>query len=150
MIELIKRISTSIILIIIAIISFYHSLILLFSLIFCFYQLLFELFNIGKKIFVKKKTILLFFLFKLLILIYLSILVICIFKIFYILMLKQRKYSWYLLFQYQFHPILEVIYLAKPLKEKNFKNKSKQNLCWNFWIFFSISYCRNTNFWSFY
>ena len=84
MIELIKRISTSIILIIIAIISFYHSLILLFSLIFCFYQLLFELFNIGKKIFVKKKTILLFFLFKLLILIYLSILVICIFKIFYL------------------------------------------------------------------
>ncbi len=84
MIELIKRISTSIILIIIAIISFYHSLILLFSLIFCFYQLSFELFNIGKKIFVKKKTILLFFLFKLLILIYLSILVICIFKIFYL------------------------------------------------------------------
>ena len=56
MIELIKRISTSIILIIIAIISFYHSLILLFSLIFCFYQLSFELFNIGKKIFVKKKN----------------------------------------------------------------------------------------------
>lgn len=84
MIELIKRISTSIILLIIAIISFYHSLILLFSLIFCLYQLSFEFFNIGKKIFIKKKTRLLFFLFKLLILIYLSILVICIFKIFYL------------------------------------------------------------------
>ena len=84
MTELIKRISTSTILIIISIISFYHSLILLFSLIFCLYQLSFEFFNIGKKIFIKKKTRLLFFLFKLLILIYLSILVISIFKIIYL------------------------------------------------------------------
>ena len=84
MTELIKRISTSTILIIISIISFYHSLILLFSLIFCLYQLSFEFFNIGKKIFIKKKTRLLFFLFKLLILIYLSILVVSIFKIIYL------------------------------------------------------------------
>lgn len=73
--ELIKRIYTSIFLISIFLLALYYKALLLVILIFCTYQIFYELFNLLKNLFVKKKRINLYFLliFSLVLLFFLNI-----------------------------------------------------------------------------
>ena len=73
--ELIKRIYTSIFLISIFLLALYYKVLLLVILIFCTYQIFYELFNLLKNLFVKKKRINLYFLliFSLVLLFFLNI-----------------------------------------------------------------------------
>ena len=73
--ELIKRIYTSIFLISFFLLALYYKALLLVILIFCTYQIFYELFNLLKNLFVKKKRINLYFLliFSLVLLFFLNI-----------------------------------------------------------------------------